>query len=712
MYYGPIKYPKFVIRFFKQYLKELWPASLLAPFVNDSDFIAPLSDLDSVRRAVVAAESDAQVLSPKLLQSVEVLTEKPLPYLTKTTDVFDAVVAALPFGARYRGEVPKGFEGLRNDHGDFLLLASAKRLSDEGAGLFLTTPSFMYAKDRGLLNALNEQGLYVDAALSLPTGTLRPYTNIATLLVIIKRQKPERLFVGELRENVEQQAVLLNNLKRRKQGEEPQLGALVDESEFVTLDAYIIKHELRRAAARAKLTSVPIAELTEEINRFSRSGEVPFEDKPNSVYLPLIGVSSAVTSLEEATVKPQNLYQLVLKPGVVSAAFLARFLNTALGRKWRRSLEQVATIPQIRLGTLRQSEIYLPLDSSLHQQMLETDAKISEAIAQLTQLQRSLWETPGTAKKIRKQLDSMVRLEGQSFEAWVETLPFPLASILWAYHAEQEPKERVEHLFHFFEALAVFTASLLISGFRNDPDFYEEQKSDLEEKDERFKDWSSAASFGNWVIYAERLAKQLRQLMSDKDKREETLRNFGEPDPDFLAVLLDKELYKVLKEANELRDSWKGHGPKLTSEQSQTVLAQLETLLSLTLKVTSDRYEGAALLLPISSRFQKGIHVYKAHALTGPKTPFRQISVKTLRPMEEGRLHLLQQDKLYPLPILPFIRLGLGPEQQPKTTYFYSRLTEKGARYVAYQFSDEPESYFRDPEVMEALSLIIKSDST
>ena len=38
------------------------------------------------------------------------------------------------------------------------------------------------------------------------------------------------------------------------------------------------------------------------------------------------------------------------------------------------------------------------------------------------------------------------------FEQWLERLPFPLASILWRYYADEEPGVKNAHLFNFFEA--------------------------------------------------------------------------------------------------------------------------------------------------------------------------------------------------------------------------------------------------------------------
>lgn len=80
-----------------------------------------------------------------------------------------------------------------------------------------------------------------------------------------------------------------------------------------------------------------------------RDGREPFPERPNAIYLPAIGTSNVVDRLDQATVKPQNLLQLVLNHEVTSAALFSRFLNTAFGRKVRGSFE-LGHIPRISKG--------------------------------------------------------------------------------------------------------------------------------------------------------------------------------------------------------------------------------------------------------------------------------------------------------------------------------------------------------------------------
>mgnify|MGYP000933582170 FL=1 len=54
---------------------------------------------------------------------------------------------------------------------------------------------------------------------------------------------------------------------------------------------------------------------------------------------------------------------------------------------------------------------------------------------------------------------------------WIETLPFPLASILYAYDAEGEDEKKIRYLLHFFEALSEFNVTILLSAISQDLSF-------------------------------------------------------------------------------------------------------------------------------------------------------------------------------------------------------------------------------------------------
>lgn len=56
-----------------------------------------------------------------------------------------------------------------------------------------------------------------------------------------------------------------------------------------------------------------------------------------------------------------------------------------------------------------------------------------------------------------------------TYEGWVETLPYPIASVLWHHKISgADPRIRFGILLHFFEAFAEFIATIHLSAYLSD----------------------------------------------------------------------------------------------------------------------------------------------------------------------------------------------------------------------------------------------------
>ncbi|HSH82828.1 MAG TPA: hypothetical protein VLA19_30210, partial [Herpetosiphonaceae bacterium] len=290
--------------------------------------------------------------------------------------------------------------------------------------------------------------------------------------------------------------------------------------------------------------------------------------------------------------------------------------------------------------------------------------------------------------------------------AWMETLPFPLASILWLADATVNPETQVEHLFHFFEAFAQFTATLLLSAYAGDKAFYTRESAAWIDHDPRFHNSFATPSFGTWNTLAERLAKHTRRLLGDMSQRERCLELFGFPAPEFIDILTDKDLYAALKQVATLRNDWKGHGGIVGTSEARTRAARLVDQLTLVRKMIGEGYAAVTLLVPGTSQYKAGTFHYQARALRGTRLEFRTVAVETDTPMEAGRLHLVHQGRRRPVALLPFVRLIESPKAGQEACYFYNRLQGDSVRWVSYHFTAEAELRRQDDEVRAALDLL------
>ena len=107
--------------------------------------------------------------------------------------------------------------------------------------------------------------------------------------------------------------------------------------------------------------------------------------------------------------------------------------------------------------------------------VVDVHREIRDLALRLDDLERNLWDRPVDAGKVRQILAALNQKE--SFESWLETLPFPLASVLWRYHATAATEQKVAHLFNFFEACTVFLGTLMLSAFHSTVSFSEKTRA-------------------------------------------------------------------------------------------------------------------------------------------------------------------------------------------------------------------------------------------
>ncbi len=397
------------------------------------------------------------------------------------------------------------------------------------------------------------------------------------------------------------------------------------------------------------------------------------------MYLPRIGRSHAIASLADLQLKPHNYIQIVLDQEKVNAEYLAHFFNTTLGQKIRESLQNGAIIPKINKSQLNKTMVYIP-ELSTQIEVRQVDATIENISSDLEILKRQLWEQPQHAQKIQKSVNSLNT--NKNFENWLDILPFPLASILWAYHAEDNPKNKLAHLLNFFEALAQFNTILMLSAYASEPDCIIQHSNKWFNK--KSKGWFKQVSFGNWRDLGEMLANETRHFLADKNTRDHCRKMFGDPDPDFIDLLINEKLYDILKIAKNRRNEWKGHGGFESESDAKKRLDLLEPELAATRKLVTDSYSTAFLLRPDTNEHKDGIFYNRTDALIGRSTPFKKLLKKTISVMDSGKLYMLHEDQFEPVELLPFIRV-----EKNNACYFFSKIEKNKAQYVSYQVDQE-----------------------
>ena len=706
--------PDFVTDFVATYLGDDRPAKVLDAWANVGGWLPSLVGRWRPDVAVGLMRNPTERKVARLLgqdSTADLRLGDPLLLLDQITDPFDVVLGSPAWNLKPVQTLTISANGssieVRDYSSNLLLAKAANLLAPDGVGFFIVPSTFTRRRAGNAYASLEALGLYVDAVLEIPGGVMTQGRSQSGSLIIVRRTRPEYIFVGELSPDASSRNTLHKNLKARREGKIPQLGLLVEPRPYLSPQALFVEREVVSRGSGSGLPSVPLSDLATEVC-FARPSH-DFEDAPNTVYLPTVGRSPAVTTVGEIPTRHNNYAQIFLDPDKAVAGYVANFFNTSLGQRLRESLFMGSSVPRITKPQLERAPIYLP-DLETQTEIMEIQTVITNLATRLDNYKRQLWEQPRKAPEIAKAIKPMNRED--SLEEWIHTLPFPLASVLWAYRADQNHQNKRDHLFNLFEAISQFTATLMLSAFCSDGEFYAEESANWTKNDPGYERWFVHSTFGGWNRLGERLAKRTRTLLSGKETREKCMSLFGRPDAGFLDMLTSKKLFAVLREVEDKRNRWKGHGGILGFRELQEQVRLLEEYLSEIHQTVSDWYDNALVISPGPLEFEAGIYRHQVRLIKGPTTPFMQDTVESSSPMDKRHLYLLQRNQYQPVELLPLFRLMESPRTQQNACYFYNRLDgEENVRWVSYHFENEADISRPDSELRSALSWLEPGDS-
>jgi hypothetical protein len=641
------------------------------------------------------------------------------------------VASILPFGAKTgRSITLTGTDGhpveLRDDLGHLILAAATARLSKDGLGLFVIPPSFFFSQ-RSVFRQFQALGFGVEAALALPSGSFAPYTNIPTYLVLVRRRTVSRMFVAQLSADANTNLQILVNLSEGKEGGSLELGRLVDPLSFTGLESIRTTERLNQARTVFGAPAVRLEDLATVINLGRFGNDFRFPKQPNAIFIPLIGISDVVESVEDLNIKPQNYAQVAIDPMRSNARFVAQFLNSEFGKEIRELKKSGTVIPKLNKQTLKDLRVFIP-DLQTQKMMLEIEASIAAEQNTLLGLQnelggfhRELWANPQSAPTVSQRLaalsghlsGSLKQHASESLDQWFETLPFPIASILRAWQAtpSQDFKTKHEHLLHFFEGTAEFVSVILLSAFSSNEALFAPHKQKITESMQKQNLSFQRATFGTWKFVVEYLGKQTRELLSgDKDARAICADIFSDPSLALPEALARKELAVTLSTTNKMRNDWSGHGGVVGQEEAQLRNEQLIGEVQKLRDAIADTWATAQLIHALHCRPRRGLFENEVAVLMGSNSEFLKETRSMATWLDVERLYLCNKDSGRALKLLPLVQVGPSPQSAKNACYFFNRLERDGAaRFVSYHFIDKPELTGQFNDAMEAIKLLTET---
>lgn len=651
----------------------------------------------------------ARVLAPQLDWQIG----DPLALLAALSEPLDVVAAVLPFGVQADQAVElldMSGEPVRcnGELGPIVLAAAAMRLSPEGIGLFVVSPSFFFGQ-RSILRNLPRLGLGVEAALALPAGSFAPFSSTSAYLIVVRKRASAQMFVAQLSQDIHTNRQIVANLREGKTDGVLELGRFVSPETFRGLESMRLAEQLRQAEHRFEGPAVQLGTLAQEIQLGRPSDEFQFSGAENALYIPLIGISDVVDSTEAMTLKRQNYAQVMVDATRCDARFVARFLNSELGRSIRGASQAGTTIPRLNTTGLKDLAVFVP-NLRIQRKILEIEARLGAEQntllglrSELESLRRDLWNSPVRLTDV----DSRLRTFSGRFaagaashvaasrEQWFETLPFPLASVLRAWQATptHDYKVKYEYLLHFFEAVAQFLSVIYLSAYSSRPEFYADHRSKLVEAWKEQHMSLERPTFGTWKVVVEYFGKRTRELLSgDSDKRTLCAQLFADPTLVLPEMLSRKELASVLQAGNTMRNDWTGHGGVVSPDEAKLRNERLVSELHRLRQAMDDGWDQVRLIRALHCKPRRGQFETDVAVLLGSNSEFLKESWSMASWLDVERLHIASGDGRLALQLVPLMQVGRSPSSAKNACYFFNRVEKDGSlRFISHHFAEESE---------------------
>jgi hypothetical protein len=728
--YGVRQVPSLVLEVLDELLRGQSGGTVCDPWAAFGELLANVGKFTSASKALAFTQHDHEfALGSVLLGEAEWKLGDPIVSLQSMKGALDLAVSILPFGLKTdRSVTLSRSDGtsveLRDDLANLLLASTAMRLRDDGLAAFVVPPSFFVRKGP-VFRELRALGLGLQAALTLPAGTFSPYTNMPTYLVLLRRREIPHMFVGQLTNEQTTNSQVLANLKADKEGGQLELGRFVDPGVFVGLDSIRLTERLAQIGSQFGGRTVRLEELSTAIALGRPEADFKFPAQANAIYIPLIGVSDVVESGEDLTLKPQNYAQVTVDPLRSDARFVARFLNSDLGREIRER-SRAGLIPKLNKQSMKGLHVFVP-DLPTQKAMLDTEVRIASEQntllglqSELGSIQRELWTNPHAVASANQRLAALSsRLSGglkqhaeAGLEQWFETLPFPLASICRAWQAtpSHDFKTKYEHLLHLFEATAEFLGVVLLSAFSSREEFFAPHRQQITEGLRKQNLSIERASFGTWKLVVEYLGKQTRELLSaDKDSKDVCASIFADESLSLPESVSRKEGVAIFATTNKLRNDWRGHGGIVGQDEAKLRNEQLLRELQKLREVFADTWRQTRLLHALHCRPLRGVFENEVEVLKGSNSEFLKETVQMGTWLDVERLYLCNVANHQALKLLPLVQVGPTPRSVKNACYFFSRLERDGsARFISYHFIDEPELKGKFDDAAEAISMLTR----
>jgi hypothetical protein len=371
------------------------------------------------------------------------------------TGRFDLIVADPP-QTRWRLAIHGEFPSLRRyprwKAVHSLVVWASEHLTAQGAALIFVDSSFFWDQRAEVIHRhIAANGCCIRAAFHVPRNSWwkkRPLRE-TYLLLLQSGEQDNEIFVAQFSQDLEHQSQVVSNLQHWRGTEDPTRGRLCPLVNYRSFNRLVATDHLKRLAKRAGYSPVaardiflpPFARWGMNENLYEWIGGDPGDPELQGVE-PLCYFHAKETSFSLSWEKwddcDADVWEFCLDTKWVIPQFLVWWFNgTQIGKETLRAARRCDTVSEWidPNELLKNATLYLP---TLEEQkrILNVLKNIKQAAGEITQLATSLPDAEISAiEAIAHRVERIIRSDCDLELEWFDSLPFPLASILWRHRA-------------------------------------------------------------------------------------------------------------------------------------------------------------------------------------------------------------------------------------------------------------------------------------
>jgi hypothetical protein len=611
-----------------------------------------------------------------------------LSWLSQTKQTFDLILAFPEF--LRNGRKPTNLSNITSsDYTKYIetITASLELMSTSGKSIVLLPhPDIVLQISRHLDNGtIQIEALFsVEILDSNVLGQIRkfdPETNDISqwvsfdnilrskpILAVLSHSKQSRFYLAQIGKNFDQNIITLKTITSSQKAKESKIPQ-VKLDEFLQNYFLIAYPEIANYYSNKSLKPHKFIDIAKfKFGNFSKNNK-------NILLIPFL-IEIGDNILGEVLLPVDNTFYrdgwlVKVNETIADPTYLMLFLNSPIGYYLRYLVavdfeddtldaKDISNVAQLHAMSLRSLIVFLP-DIDIQRRIAESYRKLVTLKNELTEVSSQLWNAYDTTSPVFQEIETLIRNNDDEIDNnWIASLPTPLASVFWrAMREEKQTQIRHERMLFAFEALAQFTATILMSAFSG------HLKPDIK---------LSKPTFGTWVMVCQNLMKAIKQEAGSSQKL--LACNFDA----FDTIFNQSRFLPLIQKTNLIRNN-KSHG---SSKVPEDELHDLEKCYQQWRGLVQRAWRGYMLISPTeTSRKQGGVIHQQISIMMGTAYPFRIETIELSEQLESDQLYMYSPNNRNVLKLIPTI-LVVDADNRANS-FFYNKLNNGELEFKSYE---------------------------